>query len=141
MPLTGKSWLNIHYPMTIIYVLQSLIAVASLPKKERYTTEKPKDGSRGINPNLDPERALSFDMTYEGYLNEKWGYQTSLYYNRVSDAIMAHTLYRHGEALFQNQNSGRVDYLGLDIGTKGKMTDWLELGLNYSYIHSDPKQS
>ena len=36
---------------------------------------------------------------------------------------------------FQNQNSGRVDYLGLDIGTKGKMTDWLELGLNYSYIH------
>ncbi|HGN1207324.1 TonB-dependent receptor [Proteus mirabilis] len=110
-------------------------------QKERYTTEKPKDGSRGIiNPNLDPERALSFDMTYEGYLNEKWGYQTSLYYNRVSDAIMAHTLYRHGEALFQNQNSGRVDYLGLDIGTKGKMTDWLELGLNYSYIHSDPKQ-
>ncbi|MGV8364843.1 TonB-dependent receptor domain-containing protein, partial [Pseudomonas aeruginosa] len=58
-------------------------------QKERYTTEKPKDGSRGIiNPNLDPERALSFDMTYEGYLNEKWGYQTRLYYNRVSDAIM-----------------------------------------------------
>ena len=48
------------------------------------------------------------------------GATKSLYYNRVSDAIMAHTLYRHGEALFSKPNSGRVDYLGLDIGTKGK---------------------
>ena len=33
--------------MTIIYVLQSLIAVASLPK-ERYTTEKPKMDQEGL---------------------------------------------------------------------------------------------
>lgn len=110
-------------------------------QKERYTTEKPKDGSKGIiNPDLDPERALSFDLTYEGHITDKWGYQTSIYYNRVSDAIMAHTVYRNGTAFFQNQNSGRIDYIGVDLGTKGNVTDWLELGLNYSYIHSDPKQ-
>ncbi|MER1720912.1 TonB-dependent receptor, partial [Proteus terrae] len=44
-------------------------------QNERYTTEKPKDGSKGIiNPDLDPERALSFDLTYEGHITDKWGY-------------------------------------------------------------------
>lgn len=110
-------------------------------QKERYTTEKPKDGSKGIiNPDLDPERALSFDLTYDGHITDNWGYQTSVYYNRVSDAIMAHTIYRNGNAFFQNQNSGRVNYMGLELGTKGQLATWLELGLNYSYIHSDPKK-
>ncbi|HDS3819041.1 TonB-dependent receptor plug domain-containing protein [Morganella morganii] len=109
-------------------------------QKERYTTEKPKDGSLGIiNPNLKAERALTFDLTYEGNITDKWGYQASIYHNRVDDAILAHTVIKNGDRYFQNQNSGRVDYTGLDLGVKGEVSDWLKTGINYSYIHSDPK--
>ena len=110
--------------------------------KERYTTHKPNYNSQVIiNPHLDPERALTFDLTYKGYINPTWNYTTSAYYNHVSDAIMAHRIavLDNGMNLEQNRNSGKVDYFGIDLGTTGQITDWMEAGLSYGYIHADPK--
>lgn len=111
-------------------------------QKERYTTEKPgKDEEAIINPNLKAERALTFDLTYEGNITDKWGYQASLYHNRVDDAIMTRYvgITPDGRRIGQSRNSGRADYTGLDLGVKGEVSDWLKTGINYSYIHSDPK--
>lgn len=110
-------------------------------QKERYMTEKPKDNSLGIvNPDLKPERALTLDLTYEGKITEQWQYQASLYYNHVNDAIFAHNVIKNGQTFFQNQNSGIVDYYGLDLSIKGEITSWMNIGVNYSYIYNDPKK-
>ncbi len=45
------------------------------------------------------------------------GFEVSVYYNRVSDAILSHNI---DADTIQNQNSGTVDYSGLDAGIKGK---------------------
>ncbi|WP_272522279.1 TonB-dependent receptor plug domain-containing protein [Providencia sp. PROV202] len=111
-------------------------------QKERYTENKMKnDDSFLINPHLDAERALTFDLTYKGHFTPVWSYTASTYYNHVSDAIMAHHVgeNKKGGALLQNRNSGKVDYIGADLGTTGQITDWMEAGVNYSYIHADPK--
>ena len=111
-------------------------------QKERYTTSKMKDDSTFIiNPHLDAERALTYDLTYKGNITPVWSYTTSAYYNQVYDAIMAHHIGTNsaGGTLFQNRNSGKVNYFGLDLGTTGQITDWMEAGINYSYIHADPK--
>ncbi|MGV2934581.1 TonB-dependent receptor plug domain-containing protein [Providencia sp. AGC89] len=111
-------------------------------QKERYTKNKMKsDDSFVINPHLDAERALTYDLTYKGYVTPQWTYTTSVYYNHVSDAIMAHHIGKNADGgdLLQNRNSGKVDYFGIDVGTTGQITDWLEAGLSYGYIHADPK--
>ncbi|HBO21395.1 MAG TPA: TonB-dependent receptor [Providencia sp.] len=111
-------------------------------QKERYTTNKMKNNdSFIINPHLDAERALTYDLTYKGHISPLWSYTTSAYYNQVTDAIMAHHIGDNpkGGDLLQNRNSGKVNYAGIDVGTTGQFTDWLEAGLNYSYIHADPK--
>lgn len=46
-----------------------------------------------------------------------------MYYNRISDAILSHNI---DADTIQHQNSGRVDYTGLDAGVKGKVFDMLD---------------
>lgn len=111
-------------------------------QKERYTKEKMKsDDTFVINPHIDTERALTYDLTYKGHITPAWSYTSSVYYNHVSDAIMAHRVgvNNKGGYILENRNSGKVDYFGLDLGTTGEVTDWMEVGLSYGYIHADPK--
>ncbi|MEX2954108.1 TonB-dependent receptor [Serratia fonticola] len=105
--------------------------------KERYTTSRPAFGQVAlVNPNLKAERARSIDLTYNGYLTENWGYEASVYYNRISDAILTQNIDAN---TVQNRNSGRVDYTGLDLGIKGVIVEELKVDLNYSLIHSSVK--
>lgn len=111
-------------------------------QKERYTKEKMKTPATFvINPHLDAERALTYDLTYKGHISPIWSYTSSVYYNHVSDAIMAHRIGtdKNGAPILENRNSGKVDYFGIDLGTTGQITDWMEAGLSYGYIHADPK--
>lgn len=105
--------------------------------KERYTTSRPAYGQVAlVNPNLKAERAHSLDLTYNGYLTDRWGYEASVYYNRVSNAILVQNI---DASTVQNRNSGRVDYTGLDLGIKGQIADRVKIGVNYGLIHSDVK--
>lgn len=112
-------------------------------QKERYTKNKMKNkDSFVINPHLDAERALTYDLTYKGYITPNWSYNASAYYNHVSDAIMAHYMYydpTEDSDVYQNRNSGKVNYAGIDLSSNGQISDWMSIGLNYSYIHADPK--
>lgn len=106
--------------------------------KERYTTSKPaKDQIALVNPQLKPERARSVDLTWNGHLIGSWAYEVSAYYNRVSDAIMSIAI---DDDTVQNQNSGRVDYRGLDLGIKGSPFAVLDVGLSYGLIHAETKR-
>jgi len=106
--------------------------------KERYTTSKPAYNKLAIvNPQLKAERARSLDLTLSGNFTPQWSYEVSAYYNRVSDAILSHSI---DADTTQNQNSGRVDYTGLDLGLKGSPFAMLDVGLSYGLIHADPKR-
>lgn len=69
-----------------------------------------------INPHLDAERALTFDLTYKGYITADWSYNASAYYNHVSDAIMAHYIHYDpaaGSAFIKTVIAVRLIMLGL----------------------------
>ncbi|KAA9002550.1 TonB-dependent receptor [Affinibrenneria salicis] len=106
--------------------------------KERYTTSKAATGQTVlVNPHLNAERARSVDLTYNGYISDSWGYEASVYYNWVNDAILTQNIDAN---TLQNRNSGRVDYAGLDVGINGSLSELVKIGLNYSAIHSDAKR-
>lgn len=88
-----------------------------------------------VNPQLKPERSV--DLTLNNF-GKDWGFEASVYYrNCISDAILSHNI---DADTIQNQNSGRVDYTGLDAGVKGKVFDMLDVGLSYGLIHADVAQ-
>ncbi|QCT19201.1 TonB-dependent receptor [Jejubacter calystegiae] len=105
--------------------------------KERYTTNKPAGHRVGlINPSLQPERARGIDVTLSGSPWRSWDYEISVYYNRISDAILTQSIDPGHD---QNRNSGRIDFSGLDLGIKGDITDYLSVGISYGLIHASPK--
>ncbi|ROP62895.1 iron complex outermembrane receptor protein [Enterobacter sp. BIGb0383] len=107
--------------------------------KERYTTSRPASNQVArVNPALKPERAKILNLTWNGTLGRHWGYEIGAYYNRVGDAIRSQNI---DAFTVQNQNTGRVDYSGLDVGLKGELSDMLDVGLSYGLIHADPKRS
>ncbi len=106
--------------------------------KERYTTSKPAYNQIAlVNPQLKPERARGVDLTWNGSLTRRWGIEVSVYYNRITDAILSHNI---DADTVQNQNSGQIDYTGLDVGIKGNINEILDVGLSYGLIHADPKR-
>lgn len=106
--------------------------------KERYTTHRPAYGQTAlVNPFLQPERAKNLELTYKAEIADSWKLETSGYYNQISDAILIHNI---SADVIQNRNSGKVDYMGFDVGLYGQITDIADIGFSYSYIHSDVKQ-
>ncbi|WP_158783304.1 TonB-dependent siderophore receptor [Pantoea sp. BAV 3049] len=107
-------------------------------QKERYTTSRPAYAvSALVNPHLQPERAQSVDMSWNGALSELWRYEISAYYNHLSNTILSHDI---DAQTVQNRNSGEVNYRGLDFGLNGAMGKKAKVGLNYGLIHSEVKQ-
>jgi iron complex outermembrane receptor protein len=105
--------------------------------KERYTTMKPAMNQIAlVNPQLKAERAQNIALTWSGHINGSWRYETSIWYNRVSDAIVSKSI---SDRLTQNQNSGRINYSGVDIGINGSPLDMLDVGASYGLIHADIK--
>ncbi|MFP1527825.1 TonB-dependent receptor domain-containing protein [Escherichia coli] len=105
--------------------------------KERYTTSKPAYNQIAIvNPQLKPGTRSRGGFNLEWCLHARLG-SVSVYYNRVSDAILSHNI---DADTIQNQNSGTVDYSGLDAGIKGKISNILDVGLSYTLIHADAKR-
>lgn len=102
--------------------------------KERYTTSRPAFGQIAlVNPQLKPERACSLDLSWQHVITPQWRTEASLYYNRVSRAILSQTI---DSETVQNRNSGRVDYRGLDFGLHGRLGERGEVGVNYGLIHA-----
>lgn len=105
--------------------------------KERYTTMKPAMNQIAlVNPQLKAERAQNIALTWSRHINGSWRYETSIWYNRVSDAIVSKSI---SDRLTQNQNSGRINYSGVDIGINGSPLDMLDVGASYGLIHADIK--
>ncbi|NUU65932.1 TonB-dependent receptor [Enterobacteriaceae bacterium BIT-l23] len=106
--------------------------------KERYTTSRPAYNQIArVNPGLKPERASGVDLTWNGAFSHDGRYEASLYYNRVDDAIESQSI---EGGLVQNQNIGRVDYVGMDIGVRGHLVPMLEVGLSYGLVHAQVKR-
>lgn len=106
--------------------------------KERYTTSKPAYNQIAlVNPQLKPERDRGVDLTWKGSVTPDWGVALSVYHNRVTDAILSHNI---DASTIQNQNSGRVDYTGLDLAIKGKIATMVDVGSSYGLIHARPRR-
>ena len=79
------------------------------------------------------------DLTWNGSLSQNWGFREPACITTASATrILSHNI---DADTIQNQNSGRVDYTGLDAGVKGKVFNMLDVGLSYGLIHADAKRS
>lgn len=96
----------------------------------RYST---RFGTAVPNPDLKSERALNFEIGYQGDLGPA-RIQTAVFYSDISD--MMQSVYVD-TGLTQTQNVGDGKYSGFEIAASWDLTPNVEMTANYTYLHRD----
>lgn len=117
------------------------LAHASVALKSRMPSIKDKFSyrmGRAIpNPDLDPERAVNYEIGYKHSFEERVTVEGNLFYSDVRDYILFKTVPdpdNPGKRISQNQNIGEVDMYGLELGVTARIFDPLRGGINYTWL-------
>lgn len=109
---------------------------ATVAQKSRFPTIKDRYsyrlGTAIPNPNLEPERAVHYDLGYDGKVAKNLSLHASLFAAMIEDTIQRVDNVLPGT--FQLQNVGKSRNLGTELGFDYKPCDALQLGLNYTYL-------
>lgn len=109
---------------------------ATVAQKSRFPTIKDRYsyrlGAAIPNPNLEPERAIHYDLGYDGKVAKDLSIHASLFAAMIEDTIQRVDNVLPGT--FQLQNVGKSRHLGTELGFDYKPCDALQFGLNYTYL-------
>lgn len=100
---------------------------------ERFSS---RFGGAISNPGLKPERALNLEIGVADELLPGLRGEAALFHSRVDDAIQSVQVLYSGNYYGQNQNVGEATFKGIELGLKARLSDALEVGGNYTYIHT-----
>ena len=89
------------------------------------------DGSAGINPDLDPQRAVSYELGAKGFVLPAIAYDGAVYYTRVRDELIPFEVAGGGGRRYF-RNAGRTQRRGFELGLRAESGP-LRAGLSYSY--------
>lgn len=144
-PMESTSGVNPQFGL-FYQLAEKSTAHASIAHKSRLPTIKDRYSyklGQGIpNPDLDPERSLNYEIGYENKQWQNLQWESTVFYNDVSDYIQAVRVPDPADATatkLQNQNIGEVDLAGFELAVKSALSDALEIGCSYTYTYADNK--
>ncbi|MEZ5734232.1 MAG: TonB-dependent receptor [Novosphingobium sp.] len=100
---------------------------------ERFSS---RFGGAVSNPDLKAERATNFEI---GAAREFGALraESSVFYSRLSDVIVAFPLIYQDQPVTQSRNLGSGDYYGVELSINAKLGETLNAGANYTYVHRE----
>ncbi|MFM9947241.1 MAG: TonB-dependent receptor plug domain-containing protein [Saprospiraceae bacterium] len=113
---------------------------ASVARKTRFATLKDRYsyrlGQAIPNPELEAEAAVHYELAYLGQVvKDKLSLQVNLFYTNLVNAIQQVDNVQGNQ--FQLQNTGEARFAGTEISIDYKPGDFLQTGINYSYIEQE----
>lgn len=121
---------------------------ATIAHKTRLATIKDKYSyrlGRAIpNPDLKPEKAINYEIGYRDRLWQRFSVNASVFFSDIRDFILLTTVPDPGNpgmTTGQNQNIGKVEQYGLELGISGDLTDTLQAGVNYTLLERNNRSN
>jgi iron complex outermembrane recepter protein len=117
---------------------------ATAAHKTRQATIKDKYsfrlGTAIPNPDLDPEKAINYQLGYRDILWGRIALDAAVFYSHIKDSILQARVPDPTDpttTIDQNQNIGKVDQYGFEMSLSGDLTDILSAGINYTFLERD----
>ena len=134
---SGERALNAVSPM--VGVLARLGPLASLYASVSSSFETPTatelankpDGSTGINPTLEPQRAWTYEIGAKGFIAPIVSYDAAVFVARVEDELIPFEIVGGGGRRYF-RNAGRTERRGAEVGLRADGAA-IRAGLSYSY--------
>ena len=89
------------------------------------------DGSAGINPDLEPQKAVSYEIGTKGFILPAVTYDAAIYFTRVRDELIPFEIPDGGGRRYF-RNAGRTARRGVELGLRAEGGP-VRAGLSYSY--------
>lgn len=114
--------------------------------RERFRVGVGNSGevTRMPNPNLDPERAMHYEIGWRGTIQNKIKVGTALFYSDVRDLIADAEIRDPrdpSKTIPQSQNLEKTSFAGAEISIDFAANEWLSFGGTFSYIEWDIHKS
>lgn len=107
---------------------------------ERFST---RFGNARPNPDLEPERAVNYEIGWAAQLNDGVNLSTALFYSDVKDMIQTVVVVPGASPITQTQNVGDGEFYGAELGIQARLSDRWNIAANYTHLHreiEDPSQ-
>lgn len=88
------------------------------------------DGQGGLNPEVEPQRAINYEVGVKGQAFERLRYQLALFYILLQDELIPFE--EAGRVFFRN--AGESERYGVELGLTFALLDGLRASLAYSYL-------
>ncbi len=107
---------------------------ATVARKTRLPTLKDRHSQRlGTfieNPDLRPEESVNYELGYQGDVGGDFRAEAAVFYSDIQDKIQ--TVANVSGLLSQMQNVGKVRAAGVELGLRGRLASWVEVGGNFT---------
>jgi iron complex outermembrane receptor protein len=107
---------------------------------ERFST---RFGTALPNPELEPERAINYELGWSAELGDRLDVTAALFYADIDDMIQTVVASAGPPQLTQTRNVGDGEFYGLELGISSRLTEQLHLAANYTHLEreiTDPLQ-
>lgn len=134
----GDAQLGLFYDLSASARFYATVARKSrLPTlKDRYSQRL---GTFIENPDLRPEESVNCEIGYRGSPWTGGTAEAAIFYSDITDKIQSVANVSGNRS--QMQNVGKVRASGIELGLRGDVTQWLELGGNYTFIDLDNRSN
>jgi iron complex outermembrane receptor protein len=107
---------------------------------ERFST---RFGTALPNPNLDPERAVNYELGWSAQLADAVDLTAALFYADIEDMIQTVVASAGPPQITQTRNVGDGEFYGVEIGISARLAENWRVAANYTHLEreiTDPLQ-
>ena len=101
---------------------------------ERFST---RFGTAIPNPDLEPERAINYEMGWTAQLTDRLDLSTALFYADVEDMIQTVVVSAGPPQLTQALNVGDGEYYGVELGIQSQLTELWSVAATYTHLERE----